>query len=815
MDWRRLACHNRRIRTMRIRLLDSFAPRGVMRPLRRVGAPGLQGVAGRVSSRGATSDFVFRANWRGLILGWPLWLALLSPALSGLAAESTNRERLTLDRIFTQAEFKTEEWGPARWLKDNSGYTTLEKSESAKEAKDIVRYDPASGRREIVVPASRLIPHGETKPLKVESYAWSDDTRKLLLFTNSKRVWRQNTRGDYWMLDRSGGQLRKLGGAAPASSLMFATFSPDGRRVAYVCQNNLFVQDLTSLRITRLTRDGSDTLINGTSDWVNEEEFHLRNAFRWSPDSRRIAYWQFDTSGVGRFQLINDTDSLYPKVTAFPYPKVGETNSACRVGVVRASGGPTRWFRVDGDPRNHYIPEMTWAPDSRSVLFQRLNRLQNTNLILRGEVRSGKTEALLIDRDEAWVEAAFDWHWAIPGQRLLWLSERGGWQQLYSVSCTNRQLQLVTPGGSDVMSIAGVDQERQCAYVIASPENPTQRYLYRVPLDGSGKLDRLSPADQPGTHSYEMSKDCRWAFHTWSRFGQPPVVDLVSLPDHKRVRLLAENTKLRKQLQELKTGSNEFFRVALSNGVQLDAWCIKPPDFNPTRSYPVLFHVYGEPAGQTVLDRWGGDTYLWHCLLAQQGCLVMSVDNRGTPAPRGREWRKCVYRQVGILASADQAEAVRQILKERPYLDPKRVGVWGWSGGGSMTLNAILRYPDLYAAAVAVAFISNQWYYDTIYQERYMGLPKDNDAGYTQGSPIAFAKQLKGRLLLVYGTGDDNCHYQNCEALINELVKHNKPFSLMAYPNRTHGISEGSGTRRHFYETLTRFLEENLPSGAR
>jgi dipeptidyl-peptidase 4 len=754
-------------------------------------------------------------NLGGLVRSGPFWLLAWLSALPAPAEDSTNREWITLDGLFTRQEFKGEEWGPARWLKDNSGYTTLETSGTNKEAKDIVRYEPGSGRREVLVSAARLVPRGESKPLRIEDYAWSDDTRKLLVFTNSKRVWRKNTRGDYWVLDRKDGSLRKLGGAAPPSSLMFTTFSPDGRRVAYVCQNNLFVQELANWRITRLTRDGSETLINGTSDWVNEEEFHLRNAFRWSPDSRRVAYWQFDTSSVREYRLINDTEGLYPKVTSFPYPKVGETNSACRVGVVRANGGATCWFQANRDPRNHYIPELLWMPDSKSILFQQLNRLQNTNQIIRGEVGSGKTGTVLTDWDAAWVDAAEEWHWADPGKRLLWLSERSGWQQLYSVSCTNQEIQLLTPGAYDVLSIAGVDPSGGYAYVIASPDNPTQRYLYRVRLDGRGNLERVSPMDQPGTHSYDVSKDGRWAFHTYSRFGEPSVVDLVSLPEHQRARVFVENSKLRTRLRELRAVSNEFFRVDIGGGTQLDAWCIKPPDFNPAKTYPVVFHVYGEPAGQTVLDRWGGETYLWHWLLAQQGYLVMSVDNRGTPAPRGREWRRCIYRQVGILASADQAEAVRRILKDRPYVDSKRVGIWGWSGGGSMTLNAIFRYPDLYTTAIAVAFVSNQRYYDTIYQERYMGLPGDNEEGYTQGSPITFAKQLKGHLLLVYGTGDDNCHYQNCEALINELVKQNKLFSLMAYPNRTHGISEGANTRRHFYETLTRYLRENLPAGVR
>ena len=274
--------------------------------------------------------------------------------------------------------------------------------------------------------------------------------------------------------------------------------------------------------------------------------------------------------------------------------------------------------------------------------------------------------------------------------------------------------------------------------------------------------------------------------------------------------MLAGNAALRERLAGLKPCSSEFFRVAISNGVALDAWCIKPPEFDPARRYPLLIHVYGEPAGSTVVDQWGGDSYLWHCLLAQRGYVVMSIDNRGTAAPRGRAWRKSIYRQIGILASEDQAAATRTLLRERPYLDPERVGIWGWSGGGSMSLNAIFRYPDLYRTAMAVAFVSNQRLYDTVYQERYMGLPADNEAGYTNGSPITFAHQLKGDLLLVYGTGDDNCHYQNCEVLSNELIKHHKPFSLMAYPNRTHAIKEGDGTKRHLYETLTRFLIEHL-----
>jgi dipeptidyl-peptidase-4 len=765
-----------------------------------------------------THHYFSKARCRCLLLvaAQFIWfgVSLTYPVTPASAADAQDKSLLTVERIFGKdEEFKTEDWGPARWLKDSSGYTTLEASQAFKEvsdAKDIVKYTPASGERAVVVPAQCLIPPGQTKPLKIEDYAWSDNARKVLLFTNTKRVWRKETRGDYWVFDLDRGALQELGGQAAPSPLMFATFSPDGRHVAYVSQNNVFVQALDNLRITLLTRDGSDTVVNGTSDWVNEEEFGLQRGFRWSPDGKFIAYWQFDTSGVRQFKLINYTDALYPQVTTYAYPKVGETNSSCRVGVVSVKGGRTRWFRANADPRNHYIPAMEWSKDSRHVVFQQLNRLQNTNQVIRGDAKTGATQVLLTDRDDAWVEVIDKWHWLEAGKRFLWLSERDGWQHLYAVRATNQSVSLLTPGAFDVISVEGVDEQRGWVYFIASPDNPTQRYLYRAPLDGTGDVLRVSPSNQSGTHSYVISGDGRWAFHTYSRFGQAPVTELVELPEHKVARVLADNAKLRERLAGLKPCSSEFFRVSISNCVPLDAWCIKPPDFDPARRYPLLIYVYGEPAGTTVVDRWDGEDCLWHWLLAQRGYVVMSIDNRGTSAPRGRDWRKSIYRQIGILASEDQAAATRAILKDRPYLDPERVGIWGWSGGGSMSLNAIFRHPDLYHTAMAIAFVCNQRFYDTVYQERYMGLPADNEAGYKNGSPITFAHQLKGDLLLVYGTGDDNCHYQNCEVLVNELIKHHKPFSMMAYPNRTHAIKEGDGTKCHLYETLTRYLSEHL-----
>lgn len=721
-------------------------------------------------------------------------------------------EPLTVERIFGQGkEFKNEEWGPAHWLEDGSAYTTLEVSADFNGSKDIVRYACSSGDREIIVRAADLIPPGHTTPLAIHSYALSGSSDRILIFTNTKKVWRHETCGDYWVLDRKTLVLKQLGGQAQPSTLMFATFSPTGDRVAYVCRNNLFVQSLEDFQITELTSDGSATIINGTADWVNEEEFHLRNGLRWSPDGESIAYWQFDTAGVREFQLIDNTTDLYPSVASYAYPKVGGTNSACRVGVVKAVGGPTRWFQSNTDPRNHYIPKMEWATDSRRVIFQQLNRLQNTNQIICGDPASGAVTVLLTERDDAWLDVMNGWHWIEEGTRFLWLSERDGWQHLYSVSMADGSLQLLTPGEYDVLGIAGVDEKAACAYFIASPENATQRYLYRVPLDGSGGAVRVSPPDLQGTHVYNISDDGRWGFHTFSSFNQPPVIDLVHLPDHTSVRILAANSALRDKLAALSPCPHEIFQVDIGGAVLLDAWCLKPPDFNPARLYPLLVYVYGEPAGTTVKDAWGGANHLWHSFLAQQGYVVMSIDNRGTPSPKGRAWRKSIYRQIGILAAADQAAATREILRTRPYLDPARVGIWGHSGGGSMSLHAIFREPGLYHTAMALSFVANQRFYDTIYQERYMGLPDENEPGYTDGSPITHAHRLQGNLLLVYGTGDDNCHYQNCEVLVDELIKHNKRFSMMSYPNRSHSIDEGENTKRHLYETLTRYLADHLP----
>ncbi len=728
-------------------------------------------------------------------------------------AQQSDPSVLTLERLFSSPEFFGDRFGPARWLEDGSGYTTVEQSETVQGGQDIVRYDPATGEREIMVSASALIPERSELPIAIHNYSWSPDGRKAVIFTNSVRVWRQNTRGDYWVLDRESQRLQQLGKFAAPSTLMFAKISPDGLKAGYVTENNIYVETLADESIIQLTRDGSRTVINGTTDWVYEEEFGLRDAFRWSPDSRKIAYWQLDAAGIGEFLMINNTDSIYSYVIPVQYPKAGTANSDIRIGVVSADGGETTWVIDNDDTRNHYLPRMDWADNSVELIIQHMNRLQNTNEVRIAEAASGSTRTLMTDRDDAWLNVVDDLIWTDDGRSFTWVSESDGWRHAYLVDRYSGRMTRISNGDYDVLNIVRIDMEGGWLYFIGSFDNATQRYLYRVPI-GGGTPERLTPESQTGWNSYQVSADAKWAIHTFSSFHEPPTIDLISLPDHRVVENLVDNARLRRTLEALTLGESSFFRVDIGDGVVLDGWMIKPSLFDPEKKYPVLFFVYGEPAGQTVVDRFGGTQMLWHHMIAEKGYLVMSIDNRGTPAPRGREWRKIIYGNIGTIASADQAAALGRISRW-PFVDSSRVGIWGWSGGGSMTLNMMFRYPDLYHTGMSVAPVPDQRLYDTIYQERYMGLPQENVDGYREGSPLTYAQNLKGNLLIVHGTGDDNVHYQGTERVINKLIENNLPFQMMAYPNRSHGIYEGRGTTRHLRELLTRYLYEHLEAGGR
>lgn len=735
--------------------------------------------------------------------------AALAQCLTGFA---NAQELPALKDIVAGKVIETRSMGAMSWLKDGERYSRLEKNQETG-GFDVVAYKAKDNSREVIIPSSMFIDKTTGKPIAIRSISWSADNKKVLIYNNTRRVWRYDTRGDYWVLDLESGKLRQLGTARPESSLMFAKFSPDATRVAYVSENNIYVEDVESGKVTQLTKDGSDRIVNGTFDWVYEEEFSCRDGFRWSPDGKYIAYWQSDTKGTGVFDIINNVDSIYPTIMHFPYPKAGTTNSAVKVGYVPAAGGATSWVEIPGDARNNYIPRMDFIPGSNELFIQQMNRQQNTNRVWTVAIGETKPVNIFTDKDAAWLDTNDNILWLKDNKYFTWESERDGWRHLYRVSRDGKEIVPITQGDFDYIQYVGTDLNKGVTYFIASPDNFTQRYLYSAKLFGDGEVTRLSPMQQSGQHSYNMSPTGKWAVHTFSNAVTPPEIDMVSLPKHKSVRMIEDNAKAKEQYKALALQPKEFVKVK-SGDLMLDAYMIKPKNFDPSKKYPVIIEVYGEPAGSTVQDVWsGGD--LWNQYMANQGYIVVSIENRGAAAPRGREWRKCIYGEVGTFASEDQARGIQDLARQYSYIDASRIGITGWSGGGSQTLNCMFRYPEVFHTGIAIAFVADQRTYDTIYQERYMNTPQDNPDGYRKGSPITYAECLKGNLLLIHGTGDDNVHYQNCEMLVNKLVEYGKIFSQLSYPLRSHSISERPGTTLHLRMSMADYWLKNLPAGGR
>jgi len=741
----------------------------------------------------------------------------VAPAVSAQAG-SPSASPLSVETIFS-ADARARGIGSIRWSRDGESYMLLERSAQGQSGSDIVRYSVRSGQRDVLVASRELTPVGAAGPLLPEDFQWSADGSLLLLKTGSRPFRRTRPLGDFWLFDMAKRGLRRVGGDAPPSNLMYADLSPDGRSIAYVRDGNLYVEPTSGASSPRrLTADGSEAVVNGIGDWAYEEEFRLGKAFAWSPDSQRIAYWRFDMSAVGAFRMIRNTARPYPETASIRYPKVGTANSRVQVGAVEIANGRTTWLRLPGDPAETYVPQMSWAGGSDALLLQVSNRLQNRYSVMTANALTGEASPLFVEEDAAWVERNPDPVWVRGGKDFLWMSERDGWRHLYLRSRDGKRSALLTPGRFDVMSPVSVDEASGWIYFTASPDNATQRYLYRAALTGKAKVERVTPAGEAGWHQYDIAPGARWAIKGSSTVDTPPVVSLVDLATGKSLRVLEGNGAAARMVAANPLPATEFRRLDIGGGVQLDAWVMRPAGFDPARKYPVLFQVYGEPAGTTVTDQWGGARGWWHRMLAQQGYVVASIDPRGTPQPRGRAWRKSIYRQVGILASADLAAGVRRLLAEMPFMDKGRVGIWGWSGGGAMTMNAMFRYPELFGTGIAVAGPSDQLLYDSIYQERYMGLPRDNAEGYRDGSPINFVDGLRGNLLLIHGTGDDNVHYQHMEQLIERLIGANKQFTMMAYPDRAHFINEmtvGNATSIHLFNLMTRYLDENLKRDAK
>lgn len=706
------------------------------------------------------------------------------------------------------------------WSKDGLYYYSIEGG-------SIVKTDPKKNMTLVVLKKETLVPNGEKNALRPDNYFFSNDFTKVLLFVNTAKVWRYRTRGDYWIADITTGKLRKIGFNLPAQSLMFAKFSPDGKYVAYVSEHNLYAENVADGSIKKLTIDGTRKMINGTFDWVYEEEFSCRDGFRWSPDSRQIAYWQVDATKTRDYYMLNTTDSVYSRILPVEYPKVGEPPSPVRIGVVNLANSFTRWMKIDGDPAQHYITRMEWS-DVNELIVQQLDRKQQESKLIYCNATDGNTKTFWAENDDRWVDMNIDepfawnnpagWKWVNNKQDFIWVSEKDGWRHIYKISRDGKTVMLLTKGDFDIAEVKAIDEENNYIYFSASPENATQLYLYRVRINSVSKTikedapEPVSGNTLKGTHNYDISPTGKIAFHKFSCYNIPETTEWLSLPDNK---VLSATGSISKNIRTDTDINVEYTKLKTVDGVELDAWINKPKHFDPKKKYPLVVYVYGEPAATTVADVYGNhDNFLYNGKMSEDGYIQLALDNRGTPSLKGAEWRKSIYRRNGQINIRDMAMGVMKVL-ELPYIDKDRVAVWGWSGGGSSTLHLMFQFPEIFKTGISIAPVTNLLYYDNIYTERYMGLPQENMKDYIKGSAVTHAKGLKGNLLLIHGSGDDNVHYSNAETLLNELVKYNKTFQFMEYPNRTHSISEGEGTQLHLSNLYTNYLRANCPPGGK
>ena len=731
-------------------------------------------------------------------------------------------KRLTLEALFASPEFSGEGFQGGQWAEQGAKLLYVETDRDAG-ASSLVELDLATDAERTLIDGATLRRTDAEGLVQIEDYATSADGTRTLLYTDSERVWRLNTKGYYYVLDNETGAVTPVADRAKGFQ-MFAKFDPAARRVAFVRDRNLYVVDVETGAERALTTNGSDGgVINGTFDWVYEEEFGLRDGFRWSPDGRYVAFFQLDETGTRDFTM-QDYRTLYPQAFTFRYPKAGEANAEVRVGVVEVATGETRFFDTDtwfeGGDDTEYIAGMGWTPalaDGRSdVWMLRLNRDQNHADLLYGDPESAGVTEILEEQNDSYIEVETGFTdvstgtitYLADGDHFVWRSDRDGYGHLYLYENDGDFVRQVTAGDWDVTDFHGVDEATGTVWVTTTAAGPMQRQLTRVPLAG-GTPEQVTTG--PGWHSVDLSRDFDYFVDSYSTATMPTTTTLYRTTGEK-VKTLVDNQALKDRLAAYDLPAPEFTTVPGADGTPLNAYLLKPRDFDPDREYPLLIHTYGGPGSQEVTDRWGGTERLWHHYLAETyGILVAGVDNRGTGG-RGKAFKTLTQNRLGILEAEDQI-AAGQHFGEMPFVDRDRLGIWGWSYGGYLALLAMTYDggPQTFHTGVAVAPVTNWRQYDTIYTERYLSTPQKNPQGYDLGSPTTYAANLADAqdLLIVHGDADDNVHVQNTMAMVDALQAENKQFDLMIYPGRNHGIY-GGNTRVHLFTMLTRYLAESL-----
>lgn len=706
---------------------------------------------------------------------------------------ATAQKNITVEDIWSKGTFRAEYVYGLRSMNDGLDYTALDRTESGQ---NLNQYSYKTGNlvKTLVKGEDLKTPDGVT--ITINSYAFSKDETKLLIGTNQEAVYRHSSLSDFYIYDLSSKKSTKL---TDGAKQRLAEFSPTGSMVAFVKENNLFIKNLITDTETKVTSDGKwNEVINGGTDWVYEEEFAFNQAFFWSPDGLSLAYYRFDESMVKEFNMAM-YDSLYPEDYKFKYPKAGEDNSQVDIYMINIKDGKKVKASL---PVYEYVPRIKWANNAQLAIIT-MNRHQSNLKLLLSDVNTGESKLILEENSKTYIDVTDDLTFLPEGAGFIWSSDKSGFNHLYKYNLSGGDEVRLSSGKWDVDQYLGYDEKAKTVYYSSTEVSPLERNIYTVKISGKGKKV-LTP--KAGFNNANFSNGFKYFINTYSNANTP---QLITLNDKsgKLIRTLKSNDALKETMEEYNLSTVEFFNIPIENGDFLNAYSIKPPSFDESKKYPVLMYVYGGPGSQTVKNSWGGSNYFWFQMLAQQGYIIVSVDNRGTGA-RGSKFKKITYTQLGKYETEDQIAAAKVIGKSA-YIDENRIGIWGWSYGGYMSSLCLFKGADVFKTAIAVAPVTNWRYYDNIYTERYMRTPQENAEGYDSNSPINHVDSLKGNYLLIHGSADDNVHYQNSMEMVDALVNANKQFDLMIYPNKNHGIY-GGNTRLHLYNKMTNYLIKNL-----